>query len=369
MRESIIISSLSHTHTHTLTLQLTCAAVGLPVDCDSSRCLWVCCSDGYGGQVCLLDLEHSTQPQLVANITVSQTKILCIAAVPTTEGLSAKDGVVTVTEPLLLAAAEETDSVEKIRGSLSPAASKGNASTVCKIPSEIEEIVLDSPVEDAALSSSDSSSELSSQASVSRTPSSASEEVDGSNQRHLRVVRDNGWTPDGCRSGGEETFLGPNPRLIVEDHDGTENKQGVFSFEGEFYKRPTRSLTRGAFRRVRSNSAPPDPERVLQYTSDVSSHGRTLHSPSPSSHSPSPSLPHQTKNTLTVEQLNPRTTKSWSPLTLRPSNCMDDAEEEECSMWLGTEGGQLHIYSAGNNLRSRSQRQTVELGAPVHCIR
>ena len=225
-------------------LQLTCAAVGLPVDCESSTCLWVCCSDGYGGQVCLLDLEQSTQPQLVANITISDSKILCITAVPT--------------------------------------------------------------------------------------------------------------------HGRKEFSLLNGPEDDLYPSSG----------------RQSRSLARVAIRRVRSNSVPPDIERGLEETDGLlrqkrshrRRHGRT-HSP------PSPTPPREAgPKRFSTKDHTGVVTKLWSPLTLRPSCGLDSGARsfeglgDRC-MWLGTEGGQVHVYGAGDNLRARSQRRTVELLAPVHCIR
>ena len=63
-------------------IQLKCAATGLPIDNSCSNSLWVCRSDVYGGQVCLLHVESQNKLRLMASITVCSSQIHCIAAIP-----------------------------------------------------------------------------------------------------------------------------------------------------------------------------------------------------------------------------------------------------------------------------------------------
>ena len=370
-------------------LQLTCTAVGLPVDCDSSTCLWVCCSDGYGGQVCLLDLEQSTRPQLVANITISDSKILCITAVPI-EGRR---------ELSLLNGSVEDEPEGPVR------TSKG-----------------DEVIATASISSSDSSSELS-HASVSRTHSSRSSTAElrpPSLNGSIFILGEEDKDENGLREGESEekeerpdrdsSCNSPLASRSDETADKPEESDGVTSVvnggssgittgddkdkrvfelkektvDANLYPsngRPSRSLVRVELRRVRSNSVPPDVERGLEETDGLLRqkrvHHRHHHGRSTRTRSPSPTLCRgaMSKNFSTKSHSsgsNP-TAKLWSPLTLRPSNSFNGRGDweglaDKC-MWLGTEGGHIHIYGAGDNLRARSHRRTVELPAPVHCIR
>lgn len=58
-------------------LQFTCAA---PTLGDSSRDVWVCNSDGYVGQVCILSLQP--EPTVTSCNGVCNARILCIVSVP-----------------------------------------------------------------------------------------------------------------------------------------------------------------------------------------------------------------------------------------------------------------------------------------------
>ncbi len=410
--------------------QLTCAAVGLPVDCESTNCLWVCCSDGFGGQVCLLNLEHSTQPQLVANITVSDSQILCIAAIPCPEGEEGEEcAIVPDGETAEYVSLQPV--TDSLRSSGSAVASIDEGGTEAQLlPSvtysnhvnEESPLLIASDTPRDSLPSSDTSSDLSSKGSVSRTPSSASEVFSGKKDDAQTFQEEEGEEEEGEgeregeeeegegeREGEEEEEKGKEEgeerrgsyrdgsvspdslevltRGLSRDESGS-RKDPVSVEDGEaaagnaypflrgreraeLFQRPSRSsfpIPPPGFRRVRSNSAPPDPDRGADLASGLRVPARELED---ISRSPSPPLSHPTpvKNSLSVD---PRTTKAWSPLTLRPSSKLEGGSPSDrgfSCVWLGTEGGQIHVYSAGNNLRSRSKRQTVEMGAPVYCIR
>ena len=316
------------------------------MDCDSSSCLWVCCSDGYGGQVCLLDLQPSTQPHLVTNITISDSKILCIAAVP----LSTRDDT-----PLGEVIAEIV--------------TRSTSCTIMKEEGEEEEM------DSTDSSISDTSSELS-HTSVSRTGSSASEykcsreetllaKEEGSSSPllsgRLRSKHDDREEKEEEDGGDEDIFHSvsepiESPESSLDCVNNTTsttnssratrgNEQGVvLPFERQSRTVAPTQLRKEVIRRVRSNSAPPDPERPLTSRSHPSA------------------LNDSHKNATSSI-----TRKIWAPLTLRPGSMTDTSVGK--SMWLGTEAGNLYIYSTGNNLRSRTNRQTVNLPAAVHCIR
>lgn len=58
-------------------LQFTCAA---PTLGDSGKDVWVCNSDGYVGQVCILSLQP--EPTVTSCNGVCNARILCVASVP-----------------------------------------------------------------------------------------------------------------------------------------------------------------------------------------------------------------------------------------------------------------------------------------------
>ena len=223
---------------------------------------------------------------------------------------------------------------------------------------------------------SDTSSEHS-HASFSRTESSASEyqcsqegvllsaDEGGSSSPH---PLENGVSKGGHEGGDkEEDSSHPvlEPKLMLESPENSiggvtvttdstdaakrNEEHEVFSFKHQSRSVDPTHLSTG-FSRVRSNSAPPDPERLFTTGSNgihPSIFGASCQNPTSSA------------------------TKLWGPLTLRPSSTVGENSSigNNCSMWLGTQAGKLYIYSAGNNLRSRSNRRTVEMPGAVHCIR
>lgn len=65
---------------HWRLLQFSCAAPTLSSCPEPTPEVWVCNSDGYVGQVCLLSLR--AEPDVEACIAVCSARILCIGAVP-----------------------------------------------------------------------------------------------------------------------------------------------------------------------------------------------------------------------------------------------------------------------------------------------
>jgi hypothetical protein len=61
-------------------LQFTCAAPTLGLNAYNMRDVWVCNSDGYVGQVCVLSLQP--EPSVISCNGVCNARILCIASIP-----------------------------------------------------------------------------------------------------------------------------------------------------------------------------------------------------------------------------------------------------------------------------------------------
>ena len=289
--------------------QLMCAAEGLAVGSSStscldhapypspssSSCLWVCCSDGLRGQVSLLNLTSSSLPQILANITVSDTPITCIAAIPATPTSQA-------TPP------------------------NGH--------------VLLPNISVNSISSSSSSDH------VTISPTSSFDKDD------------------------DLMFIDGDLELSTNSMSTANSKSQLMD-----------SLTVGNIHRVRSNSAPPIPPEDVGGLDGHTHHHHTHHHhhhrvPSPATGQQS--LSAQSSINDSTEGgggASSSSRKVWSALTLRPpvqegggGGGVAESDRGDC-MWLGTEGGQLHVYRVGDNLRCRTQRRTVDLGAAVCCIR
>ena len=73
-------------------LQFSCASPTLGYNQFGFRDIWVCNSDGYVGQVCVLSLESSgsspldTQPTVTSCNGVCNARILCVASIPPFSG-------------------------------------------------------------------------------------------------------------------------------------------------------------------------------------------------------------------------------------------------------------------------------------------
>lgn len=190
-----------------------------------------------------------------------------------------------------------------------------------------------SPRGSTGVSSSDSSSEIS-RLSISRTPSMTSTR---SEPRGAPNETDGATDIVGGASGMLDTLPAGGGFGAEEDvHNSRKN----------------------GFRRVRSNSAPDLLKAAAGLNPAVS---------------PSETFPGGKERAATSLSPPASGSKFWSPLTLRPPHSSAKEEEKERveghSMWLGTEGGQILIYSPGSNLRSRSSRTLLQLPSAVHCIR
>ena len=282
--------------------------------------------------MCILDLEQSTgsmRPQVVANITISNSPILCAAAIPTKYGKSVR--------PLTAAAPstkiEETEEkAEVFRDKLQ----LGPTISITSVTSS------------ESRCSSNSSGSHDSHVPMSRDSSVSS--MDDAvtilkTEPHVRL--DNGnesLLQNGHASDDKSLRRGPD---VVEE---TLNAMAKHKLKPAKESMP---MAKSGFHRVRSNSAPsfPDPQTIAEEIAKKN--------PSPLINTSGGRGPKRSESTSHL----------WSPLSLIHSNLDVEGGGRGHCMWLGTEGGQILVYTAGSNLRSRSSRECVELPAPVHCVR
>lgn len=283
--------------------------------------------------MCLLDLQTSTRPHIVANITVSNSKILCISAIPMDgtsdcgENNPGRDVIPLSQESEV----EQPDSqivnrdfpVDILSGGLESGqevpphelANKGTQS----LPQGLRGSLV-------ASFSSDSSSETT---TISRTPSMSS------TRSEPRTEPSDGKTP---------SVVG----MVSDMLDSVSRTLGFRGHE-DTLGGPRK---KNGFHRVCSNSAPD----LLKVVSG----------PSPSDDL----MREEERGATSLSPPPPAESKFW-PLCPPPQD--EDKKEEHgppegISMWLGTEGGQILVYSPGSSLRSRNNR-TIHLPAAVHCIR
>ncbi|CAI8041530.1 Rho guanine nucleotide exchange factor 17 [Geodia barretti] len=304
-------------------MELSCAGVGLPGDGASYHNLWVACCDGYGGQVCLLDLETSTRPHMVANITVSDSKILCISAIPVQDS-------------------------DNDRPSTALSLESDGLSTNLDVPLEDGSDNLDVPLED-------------------RTVPVVSPELVGKvTQSMPRDIRGSLITSFSSDSSSTTPSLSRSPSLTSTRSDPrTDPTDDVIpidpapihqiAFGGHEDGSPRK---RNGFHRVCSNSAPDLLKVVAADVSPTEEGFRRRGERGATSLSPPPPI-------------DPKYWKMRSPPIVEGLTKEESGVEEGrgSSMWLGTEGGQILVYHPGSNLRSRSNRCTIQLPASVHCIR
>lgn len=313
-------------------LQITCAAIGLPVGSQSPSCLWLCCSDGFGGQVCILDLHQSTpEPPVVANITVSDSPILSAAAIPTKFGSS-----------IMIAAASMAKKIEEDSEEM------GKERQLEQLGPTIS---ITSVTSSGSRESSNSTGSHDSHVIVSRTSSISSvEDV-------ITVLK----------SESESGLENGNETVLQNEHKSDEKlpqskgpdvvEESLSAMSKKQREQPSQQALKSGhgFRRVRSNSVPsfPDTQTIAQEVA------RKHPSPLINSSSRQGHPPKRSESTSGL----------WSPLSLLHSDLDVEGGGRDHCMWLGTEDGKILIYSAGSNLRSRSNRETITLPAPVHCIR
>lgn len=253
------------------------------MDSNSSSCLWVCCNDGFGGQVSLLDLQPTTShSQVVANITISDSHITCISAIPSSSSAPPPPHLTSPPNISISTSSSGTSSLNSDHVTLSPTLS--SSSDIKSVPSDKDDelIFLEGDLD-----------------------------LGG------------GIMPTTCANALVQSL-------------------------------PTDSLTVHGITRVRSNSAPPFPDIGMEVDRRV----------------PSPATGQQHMSAQGSSSIDSTSTRRlWPALTLRPSSLEGVEKECEHCMWLGTDGGQIHLYRVGNSLRSRTSRKTIDLGSAVHCIR
>ena len=324
---------------------MTCAGIAdLPGDISSPHIVWVACCDDYGGQVCLLDLHTNTRPHMVANYTISDSKIVCISAVPLGESPECNDVM-----PQENTTNIELDSPNRIRdvplenytaervdvGQQDTIHPELNNKTTLSMPRDIRGSLV------ASFSSTTSSSSNNSTPTISRSSSITSTHSDVPCIEPITLPHD---------------VTGVNSELL--NSVPSNNSQGI-EFKGHGDVTLTSPRKRNGFHRVCSNSAP-DLLKVIAESSPTEEEtyrrggerGATSLSPPP-----------------------PVESKFWSPMTVCPPPLVEGDENEGTSetrgtsMWLGTEGGQILVYPPGSNLRSRINRITIQLSSSIYCIR
>ena len=331
--------------------------------------------------MCLLDLETSTRPHMVANITVSDSKILCIAAVPS---------------PVEAARSRGPDSEEQ----------EGSGMTSLLMESEVEDQAI--PIKDLCVQNDENSIPIEGQeipngdngghvergdvlmTELRGVPEDKEESLElcGSDSAHPAPghesrphSRQGSATPSfssECSSDITGLSISRTPSMASNHSDRQSSPDKSVRSEvtrrvshiagmvsevldaipafGSRDKLPA-AREKNGFHRVRSNSVPDLTKMAVLNCPDL------------------PPDAYRTSQDRVTTSLSPShhiDTKFWSPLTLRPSASGQKAVNKPpggSSMWLGTEGGKILVYSAGSNLRSRNNRHTVQLPAPVHCIR
>ena len=281
--------------------------------------------------MCILDLHQSTQPQVVANITVSDSPILSAAAIPTKFGSS-----VTV----MAATAKKTEGTPK-ETKKRAMEQLGPTISITSVTSS------DSRDSSNSIGSHDSHVIVSRASSIS----SVDEVITVlKSESHVGFENGNETELQNLHASDEKLPQSKGPDVVEESLNAMSKNQRQ---TGEQPPQPTLKTGHG-FRRVRSNSAPsfPDAQTIAQEVARKH--------PSPLINSTGGRAPPKRSES---------TSRLWSPLSLLHSDLNVEGGGRDHCMWLGTEGGKILIYSAGSNLRSRSNRETITLSASVHCIR
>jgi hypothetical protein len=274
----------------------------------------------------------------MANITVSDSPILSAAAIPTKVGSS-----VMIAAAAAGVVGKETE-MEEGSGERVKERRQEHLGPTISITSVTSSESRDSSNSTGSHDSHVIASRTSSISSVDDVITVLKNESDVGLENGNETVLQNGHTTD------EKTPQHRGPDVVEDSLNAMSKKQRQTVGE----QSPLKSGL--GFRRVRSNSAPsfPDPQTIAQEVA------RTNH--------PSPLV-----STASVKGRAPKrsesTSRLWSPLSLLHSDLDTEGGGRDHCMWLGTESGRILIYSAGSNLRSRSNRDTITLPAPVHCIR
>nr|XP_032812502.1 rho guanine nucleotide exchange factor 17 [Petromyzon marinus]XP_032812503.1 rho guanine nucleotide exchange factor 17 [Petromyzon marinus]XP_032812504.1 rho guanine nucleotide exchange factor 17 [Petromyzon marinus] len=293
-------------------MQFSCASPSLGA-WDHSSEVWVCNSDGYVGQVCLLSVRPD--PMVEACIAVCSARILCIAPVP---GL----GRGTRDRPASHRPLPEIPSSDDIGSppALDPAAVATSSSS----------------------SSSSSSSPSQLQAGEQRPPrvgaagnpfASDAEESEGEALSPTSRPRGRGSKqPGGARDGRPDFTLSLDDRTASKD-PGAETTSS--DDEHEDPARPSISSACSAFQPVASAGS----IAVVTAAAAAAADGRAMR----------------------------RTSRGSFQASLEELLSMDP-EAHTSSMWLGTEDGCIHVYQSSDNIRNRKNSLKMQHPAAVMCI-
>lgn len=64
------------------------------------------------------------------------------------------------------------------------------------------------------------------------------------------------------------------------------------------------------------------------------------------------------------EQIKMKLTKSPETTSIDS----DDTDTHQCTMWLGTEDGCIHVYNSSDNIRIKKNKIKIQHGASILCI-
>ncbi|NXM55020.1 ARHGH factor, partial [Illadopsis cleaveri] len=286
-------------------MQFSCASPshGSP---ESSHEVWVCNSDGYVGQVCLLSIRK--EPTVEACIAVCSARILCIASVP---GLKRNYS----------RRAQGDAGAASLLSLLPPSFPGGGRERTEPLGSPSAELGVAQP-EDAGpqpclhISISGSSLEL-------------SEPVDGGNRELVPFDSDD--TDDESSPSPSGTLQSQASHSTISSSFGNEEipsckEAAVETTSSEEEQEPGFMPITGTYGQSRHGESPTD--------------GRALRRSSRGSF---------TRGSL--EDL----------LSLDP-------EAHQSSMWLGTEDGCIHVYQSSDNIRNRKNSMKMQHAAAVMCI-
>lgn len=54
--------------------------------------------------------------------------------------------------------------------------------------------------------------------------------------------------------------------------------------------------------------------------------------------------------------------------SLPPEIGIDENDNQQPTMWLGTEDGSIHVYNCNDTIRTKKNKFKFQPGSPVHCI-
>ncbi|XP_053211596.1 rho guanine nucleotide exchange factor 17-like isoform X5 [Panonychus citri] len=315
-------------------LQFTCASPTLRYNQYNLKDIWICNSDGYVGQVCILTL-HPT-PTVASCNGVCNSRILCVTAIPsmTTNNncypVSLRRSYVSE-EPLSLSETSGLEGTEtevatncSILTSTCSTPSLSNLSSASiqssPPPSSNSFLVISSSVNNRpeSLSATSTSTTTSPSRSLTPTPSTKSKQSTTTTNYNQNDIVGGG---SGGGNGGGGGDCPSSHRSIGGRSSSSQFQLDSGSSDDETESSPT--------------------EEQQPSSSDLNS----LRLPPP----PPPST----------------TETSQSPV----DSCHSiDSETNQPTMWLGTEDGYIYIYNCNENIRIRKNKQKIQLPATVYCI-